>query len=100
MILTVWAILFAVAILTTAYSLFAEGDNAALLFSNISLGLWIILSYGALNLEIHSDDLNEFVTVNEPAVSILCLGAVGICVINTLVILFDWANVFEGLTDP
>lgn len=90
MILNVWILLVLVALGTLALSLFASNDEIALLTSAIASVLWLVVSYGALNIETFSRQQDQYIIQSEPALAVLALIGVLLALLNACVIVFDW----------
>lgn len=90
MILNVWILLTLISLGTLWLALTAAQDEISLIVSVISTILWLVSSYGALNLETYSENQDAYVTQSEPAIAVIVLIGVLICVINAGVIIFDW----------
>lgn len=90
MILNVWILLVIIALVVLTYSLISPDDEIALVTSALAGILWIVISYGALNLETFSSQRDEYIAQSEPALSVLALIGVFLAIINVCVIVFDW----------
>lgn len=90
MIIHAWLLLVIVSFVLLGYSLTTSDDEIALVTSAISGVLWLVVAYGAMNLEFHSESSGDFVTQSEPALAILAVIGVLLCIVNVCVIVFDW----------
>lgn len=90
MLIQAWIALLAIAVAVTAWALFTESDDIALLASVVGSVVWIALAYGALNIEVYSETQDAFVTQPHEALTLLALGALLLCVVNAIEVLFDW----------
>lgn len=96
MILNVWILVTVIALASLWFCLTAAQDEIALIASVISTMLWLVSAYGALNLETYSETQDAYVVQSEPAIAVLALIGVLICLINAGVIIFGW---FEDIPD-
>lgn len=90
MLVWVWIAFLAIAVGISYIALFTDEDEIALIASAGATVLWIVLAYGSMNIETFSEQQDRFVVQSEPAIAFLMLGAVVVCTINALTVVFDW----------
>lgn len=90
MMLPVWILLVIVSISILAFSLTTTDDEMSLVTSSGSALLWLVVAYGAMNLEVFSESSGDFTTQPEPALAIIALIGTLLSLINVCVIVFDW----------
>lgn len=92
MIIQVWLLLTIIAFVVLAYALLAPDDEIALITSVAGIFLWLVVAYGALNIETFSRQQDMYIQQSEPAIALLAVAGVLLCLINGAYIAFDWAH--------
>lgn len=92
MIIEIWLFAALAALGILIYALNARTDELSLIASASGLFVWLVVAFGALNIETFSRQQDQYIHQEEPALAILAVIGALLCLVNALYIAFDWAR--------